>query len=120
VQDLQCSSTSTPQVSSDFTGAYRSKIYSRFLRGFTGKYRCRIYNAVSRSTPQVAQGLTGIIRGSESILQIAESFTSIYRTELTESKQGKKISSMRIKLNSRRRTRTREHAAAGTRTRTRS
>ena len=60
------------------------------------------------------------LEAQKSVLQIAESFTSIYRTELTESKQGKKISSLRNKLNSRRRTRTREHAAAGTRTRTRS
>jgi hypothetical protein len=51
--------------------------------GFHRQYRCRIYNAVSKSTLQVSQGLTGIIRSSKSTLQIDESFTSIYRIELT-------------------------------------
>jgi hypothetical protein len=126
----------------DFIGAYRFRIYTTLGSygvsqantaagstrqfqdlhlGFTGKYRCRIYNAVSRSTLQVSQGLAGIIRGLESTLQIAKSFTSIYRIELAESKKGKKkrAATEKFKLNSRRRTKTREHAAAGMRTRTR-
>ena len=79
MQDLQCS-------------------FQIYTSGFTGKYRCRIYNAVSRSTLQVSQGLAGIIRGSETTLQIAKSFTSIYRIEQTESKQGKKSSNRKIKI----------------------
>ena len=79
----------------DFIGAYRFRIYTTLGSygvsqantaagstrqfqdlhlGFTGKYRCRIYNAVTRSTLQVSQGLTGIIRGSETTLQIAKSY----------------------------------------------
>ncbi len=79
MQDLQCS-------------------FKICTSGFTGKYRCRIYNAVSRSTLQVSQGLAGIIRGLESTLQITKSFTSIYRIELAESKQGKKSSNRKIKI----------------------
>ena len=50
------------------------------------------------------------LEAQKSVLQIAESFTSIYRTELTESKQGKKSSNRKIKIKQqekRRRTRRR-------------
>ena len=87
------------QVSSDFTGAYRSSIYTRFLQGFTGKYRCRIYNAVSRSRRcrvywtrihtkmsrirNTALQVSPVFTGTNSRSRmVAEGVTGIYLTEL--------------------------------------
>ncbi len=55
--------TGINQFSLDFTGAYRSRIYTTLgSYGFHRQYRCRISNAVSKSTLRVSQGLTNIIR----------------------------------------------------------
>jgi hypothetical protein len=52
----------------------------------------QIYNAVSRSTPQFLKVSQALLEGQDLYFR-SPRVTSIYRKELTESKQGRKISS---------------------------